>query len=360
MQVSDAELMLVDVLSSRHRQEWEHFLTICQESTFFHTVHSKELLEFGGGDVLYWGLWLDDRLEAIWPTSLLPCFGGTMLRIIRPPAVTQRIDLALFRKMLAYISDAAMKKKALRWSGDMPERSHFLRFASQCGFGIEGSPYWDYIVNTNLEADILWKRLGQSARTAVRRATKQGLEVREAQEPEELSTFFSIYRSTMERRQVANYFPLNSSLIPLLTRMIRREEVKLFTASDGNRMVAGILLLLHKRTALWWLGGSLQDSWKMRPNELLVWHAIEWASKSRFSELDLGWAGMYKTGLDGLQLFKRHLGGQRVNLVHLALPINRTRDLLTTTLVRIGGVMHKRGLIPKHLLALASRNRWFG
>jgi hypothetical protein len=356
LQMSDVQLIAIDILSSKHQQEWERFLSTCRESTFFHTFHSKELLKFGGGHQLYWGLWVNDALEAIWPTSLLPSFGGTVLRIIRPPAATERVGRQLLCKMLTHISESTRKKNALRWSADVPEGSQFVQFASHCGFEIGACPYYSYAVNTGLDTSVLWNRLAGEARTAVRKAGKQGLEVGEPRGPDDLSTFFSIYRSTMERRHLTNYFPLSSSLLPLLSLMIRKQEVKVFTASDRNRIVAGILLLLHKNNALWWIGGSLQDSWKMRPNEMLIWHAIEWASNSGFSELELGWA---PTEMPGLQLFKRHLGAQRVNLVHLTLPINPLRDLLTTALVRTGNEMRRRGIIPRRLLALASRNRWF-
>jgi len=346
-------MFLARALESSDRSEWEHFISGCAESTFFHTPDSVKLIESMGQTPLHWGLWLDGELAVVWPTQLLPGFGGKALRGRWAPAIRGDVDVTLLHHTVSYIIDAT-KKEAFHWSADIREDAPFLELACQCGFERSPSRICTYVVNATLGNDVLWTRLSKKARNAIRNAMRSGLYVKQPQDLEDLTTFLSVYHSTMERLHA-----LDSSedrfLTSTLSFLMRENKAKLFTVHEQERMVGGIILLLHKQDALWWIGGSTPDSWRKRPNELLLWNAIEWASKSGFRELDLGSSPIRRT--HGLHLFKRHLGEQ-VNMIHLHLPLSELRDFLSDALVNVGVRLYESGVIPTPIRRLVLKRGW--
>jgi len=205
------------------------------------------------------------------------------------------------------------------------------------------------------DVDLLWRDLAGQVRTAVRKAKNQGLNVYRATAREEMCDYFDIYQSTMERH---NRKGLSRQFFDLLyDRLVRNQKAMILLVSDRSRVLAGIILLLHNAKAYWWSGASLEDSWKMRPNELLLWHAIEWASKSGMCSLDLGPTPAEPDS--GLNLFKRHFGAQRTDLLRFTRPIRPSRNLIATTLVTNYRSISESQLFPQSLANWLQRRFWF-
>ena len=341
-------MQAVTVLDATNRREWEQLISSCKQSTFFHTFDSATLFRCMGQTPVHWGLWLDGELAVVWPTHLLSAFGGKVLRV-SAPATIEGVDATQLHRLVSHIVDATKKEGAFHWSADIRVDSPFLELAPRCGFESWPSRMCTYVVNTTVGHDLLWKQLASVARTGVRQARKHGLDVKQAQDPEDIRTFISIYHSTMERLHAPDYSN-DESLVSLLSVLIPEGKAKLFTAHDRESMVAGLVLLLHKQTAYWWIGGSTAESWKMRPNELLLWSIMEWASNSGLREFDLGGAPVRRG--HGLHLFKRHLGGQRVDMTHLHLPLNAMKDFLVDSLVSSGIRLYESGLVPRRISSL--------
>ena len=354
-------MVTIDVLTPKHREEWDKFTLASPEATFHHTFDWAETLHVGYGVIpSFWGLWLNSELAAIWPSCLVPAFGGRILfahSTDGAPVVKEGLNPQLLGSMVAHVLETARKQGVLHWSFDVPQKSYFVKFAPRWAFKSAPSPRCTYTLDTTQEPEILWKRLASEVRTAVRKAKKHGLEAKDSQESDDFTAFLSAYQSTMRRRQLTD-FRNPRSLVTLFSGLAHEGKAKLFVATDRNRLVAGVFLLLHKQTAHWWIGGSYPDSWRLRPNELLLWTAIEWASKSGYRHLDLGGTPSRRT--HGLNIFKRHLGAERVELTRLTLPINPLKDILTTKLASTYRMFKERGLIPRSLADMILRgNLWF-
>ena len=356
-------MVTVDILTSKHREEWDRFTSTSPEATFYHTFDWTETLRIGSGVIpSFWGLWHDGELAAIWPSCRVRAFGGNVLSTFAycsngAPLVKEGFDLELLPKMATHVLESVIKRGVLHWSFDVPQDSYFVKVAPRCGFLSALSPRCSYVVDTSDQPEVLWKRLASEARTAVRKAKKLELKVKDSREPEDLQAFFSIYQSTMQRCRLAG-FRDTCSLASLLGDLVDKGRAKLFVTADQNRIVGGIVLLLHSQVAHWWIGGSYPESWRMRPNELLLWTAIEWASKSGYHTLDLGGAPSPQT--HGLNVFKRHLGGKRIELIRLVLPVNNVRHLLASKLVNAYRMCNERGLVPAFLGDLLLKgNLWF-
>jgi len=355
-------MLLVEALTSEHRSEWEQFTSTCPEATFFHTYEWQKMLQLGVRNERpkYWGLWLDDELVAIWPTSVVPAFGGLVLYSLPhsnfgAPIIKEGANIALLHELISPIYKQAKNQGVLHWATDVQKESGLLGNARHWGFDIRPSSKCTFTIDASLGADLIWKRLSNKVRNAVRGARKLEVKVSESRELEGLNDYFQIYKSTMKRH---GRMGLDWQFFVMMhSSLVKDRKARVFLASDHGRVIAGIILLLHRGNAYWWSGASLSESWRMNPNELLLWHALEWASNSGIRSFDLGLTPAEETS--GLNLFKRHLGGERIDLVRLTLPINRVRNLLATGIVNCYRKLNDLGLVPRILIDHLQPRVWF-
>jgi lipid II:glycine glycyltransferase (peptidoglycan interpeptide bridge formation enzyme) len=66
---------------------------------------------------------------------------------------------------------------------------------------------------------------------------------------------------------------------------------------NGDTIVAGDLFLQWKSTWYYKFNASLIDNLACRPNDLLIWEAMQCGNKRGFSSLDLGLSDWDQTGL---------------------------------------------------------------
>jgi len=356
-------MLVTRPLTSKDKSAWDEFASSSQRSTIFHTWDWEEILRLGcpNETPLYWGIWFEDELAAIWPSSIVPAFGGRILRSLPhsntgEPIIKENFDVALFHGLTTHVVRTTKKEALLHWSAEVPADSPAINILpSDCGFRAKPSERCTFTLDTSLNVELLWRGLARDKKRAVKKSTNHGLEIRESDNQTELTEYVEIYRMTMLRH---NRQGLGHEFFNLLHRFLIREgKAKLFLATTHDRIIAGIILLLYGEKAYWWSGASLEGSWRVHPNDLLLWRAIEWATKSGIRSIDLG-----PTPSDpdsGLNVFKRHFGARRVDFVELALPINPLTDWLTTTLVNSYRSFMEHGLVPSTVTEWLQRRFWF-
>ena len=76
--------------------------------------------------------------------------------------------------------------------------------------------------------------------------------------------------------------------------------------------VAASVDLVYKNTIYGWYQGSNREYASCKPNELLLWHVLQWGSDNGYRQFDFGGAG--KPGVEyGVRDFKAKFGGTLVN-----------------------------------------------
>jgi len=351
----------VNVLGPQEREEWDNFISLLPDSTFYDTYEWTEIQRAGAGITPFFlGFWKDNELAAVWPSSIIPAFGGNVLSCYSTtnaaPLAKGAVTLDCLNDIVEYVLSDAKKYDILHWSFNAPRDSYFTNFADKLGFSSAPSSECTWRLDTAFTSDVLWKKLASQARTAIRKAKKSGLEVKISSEPDDMATFlFDIFPSTVERAQGLYGFRHPDSMLPLLIKLENEQKVKLFVAADNRKLVAGALFLLHKQNVHWWIGGSYPESWGLRPNELLMWSVIEWASERGYHTLDLGPAPSDQA--HGLNTFKRHLGAERLELVRFTLPVKRLKDAVCTNLVGAYTKAREWGLVPSLVASRFPRSK---
>ena len=144
---------------------------------------------------------------------------------------------------------------------------------------------------------------------AVNKASKEGVEVRVAEELADVKTWYPLYLKTM-REVVVPPRPLR--LFEAMWRELAPKGLmRLYVAEQNGEMLAGSIVLGFGRTAFYAFNGRLRSALALRPNEALQWEAIHDACRRGFERYDLG---EVTGGNESLAEFKRKWGADEVQM----------------------------------------------
>jgi CelD/BcsL family acetyltransferase involved in cellulose biosynthesis len=153
-------------------------------------------------------------------------------------------------------------------------------------------------------AEELMRRFHARVRRSIRQAERAHLEVRVATSPSDLlDTFFALHVRTRQRLgvpvQPRRFFRL------IWERMIITGLGSVLVAESAGKPVGALVLLHWGSTTVYKFGASDAAMWHLRPNHLLMWHAIRAASEGGYATFDFG---RTDSESEGLRDFKRSWG----------------------------------------------------
>lgn len=170
-----------------------------------------------------------------------------------------------------------------------------------------------------------WAAIDPGARRAVRKAETLGLEVRATAEPSDLRTFFSLHLQVRRKKYGLLAQPFRF-LEAIHDNFLARGDGTLLLAEAEGEAVGGILLLVWGRRAYYKFNASRADGLGARPNDLLMWAAIRWATERGLELLDLG---LSDEDQPGLLRYKRKYATQERAIAFLARPASRAAPAAT-------------------------------
>lgn len=143
------------------------------------------------------------------------------------------------------------------------------------------------VVDLNHDSDSLWMSFKQKVRKNVKKARQNNVVITRDETGVRLKEFLSLYYQTMQRRSAAQnyYFPvsffeqLNCDLKGMYTY---------FHASHDGRLISSELALFSRNRVYSFLGGTSNDDFNLRSNDLLKYEIINWAKDRGKSKFILG------------------------------------------------------------------------
>jgi lipid II:glycine glycyltransferase (peptidoglycan interpeptide bridge formation enzyme) len=136
-------------------------------------------------------------------------------------------------------------------------------------------------------------------RKNVNRARRTGLSV-VADDGERLNEFLEVYRHTMDRRDASTrYYFLRDYFERLATNLAG--QFKYFHVLHERRVISTELVLVSADSVYSFLGGTREEAFEHRPNDLLKVSIIEWAREQGKQHFVLG--GGYREN-DGIFRYK--------------------------------------------------------
>lgn len=128
------------------------------------------------------------------------------------------------------------------------------------------------IIDLNKSLDEIWSQdIHSKRRNMIRKAEKEGLEVREMRTEGDLSDFYSLYAEATRR------FSNNPLTIDFFKHMFfdfQHVELNLFSAYQENKQLASVGIISDKNYSIYWLGSNDLYAKNRGQGELLQWHAI--------------------------------------------------------------------------------------
>ena len=167
------------------------------------------------------------------------------------------------------------------------------------------------IIDLKKDLDEIWKNMGnKSCRYFIKRAAREGIEVRKNTEQ---NTFMALYSDFTKEKNFHSIIVGKDAL---------KKYATFFTAFYDSELLAGIILVEDSKNARWLLGGSKRlEADKKKSvliscaNRLLIWEAIKYAKEKGLEAFDFGgyYLGTDKDNpLHKINQFKRQFGGALV------------------------------------------------
>lgn len=287
------------------RREWESaWLNWPDREVFAHPAYAE--LYCGDGDSAVCAAWRSASVNVLYPLIVrqIPSRAVNSVDLITPygyggpfvwggEAGRQAVDCDFWEEYTSW----ARRQEAV---------SEFVRFSlfadelleSYPGVRSECTP--NVVRSLDLEEDALWRSFEHKVRKNVKRAHNTGVQVFRDESNEHFSEFLRIYGTTMQRRNAnaAYYFPV--TFFEAIHKHLRG-SFQYFYACVGDRIVSAELILVSQNSIYSFLGGTDEEWFHRRPNDLLKFEIMRWAAAAGKKAFVLG--GGYQPG-DGIFRYK--------------------------------------------------------
>jgi len=158
-----------------------------------------------------------------------------------------------------------------------------------------GRARWHAIDLTRTPEDV-WNGIASSARRSIRKARDEGVEVRTGESIHDLRAFFELHLGVRKHkyRLLAQPWPFFEHL---WKHLLSQGHGRLLLAVRSGQVLGGVLFLEWGRTLYYKFNASQPDLLGVRPNDLVIWEAIEHGLANGFERLDFGLTDWDQEGL---------------------------------------------------------------
>lgn len=147
----------------------------------------------------------------------------------------------------------------------------------------------------------IWNNIISKNRNMIRKAEKNGIEIRHGKGIDLFRDFKRIYNSTMEKDDAEKYYFFEDAFYESIHRDLYDNYEMFYAVKDGEIIAMSIMLFANKQMH-YHLSGSLQEYRNLAPSNLLLYKAALWGCQQGFKTFHLG--GGVGSGEDGLYKFK--------------------------------------------------------
>jgi CelD/BcsL family acetyltransferase involved in cellulose biosynthesis len=163
------------------------------------------------------------------------------------------------------------------------------------------------------DLDTIWAGLNSSARRAVRKAENHGVVIRAATDLAELRAFFELHLRIRKYkyRLLAQPYAFFQNL---WDEFVTEGRGALMIAIHEERLVGGVFFLEWKDTLYYKFNASDVAFVSVRPNDLIIWKAVQAAKANGMTRLDFG---LSDWGEEGLVRYKRKYASDEKTITYL-------------------------------------------
>ena len=149
--------------------------------------------------------------------------------------------------------------------------------------------------------EVIWDNIISKNRNMIRKAEKNGVEIRHGKEPSLYRDFQRIYNATMDKDHAEKYYYFEEGFYDSISNDLCNNH-ELFYAVYQDQIIAMSIMLFANKQMHYHLSGSLIEYRNLAPSNLLLYKAALWGYEQGFKTFHLG--GGVGSGEDNLYRFK--------------------------------------------------------
>lgn len=314
-------MIKVELLQEKDCLQYSKFLKNIDNSTIYHSLEWKEVLKSSYHFDPFYLIARDenDDIRAILPLFYIKNFSGS------------RLDSLPFSIYGGVLGDKEYVKPLIKQAFE-------LKKEMKCDYIIFKQPPHDYRnmfedsgmgkderwLNQYLrikDPNVLWKEIKKSNRNIIRKGIKNNIKVERATNESDLEELYTLELITRKRQGVPT--PPINHFKNMWRIMYPKGYLEVFTARYQGRAIASALLLIFNKKVIYAIGASETESMKLRPNNLLLWKAIEWSYTEKYEYFDLGGT---PRDLNGLIFFKSSFNTANIPYSYYYLPPEKASE----------------------------------
>lgn len=271
--------------------EWDQNASHFSEASFFHSsAWARVLIETYGFTPLY----LTAQEPGFSPSMLPMMESRSWLKGTRGIALPFTDECAWLRPeaaplapLIEHLQQLARNRNWRSWEirgGPAPSPSAFCSLQ-----------FWRHTLKLDRDPMANFARVESSVRRAIRKADQSSLSVEISSSPESARAFYDLLRLTRRRHGLP---PQPISFFQNIQRHVLSLGLgSIVLAKLNHQAVAGALFVRSGKKAIFKFGASDERHQQHRPNNLVMWRAIEWLANSGCTSLDFGRTSLANTGL---------------------------------------------------------------
>jgi hypothetical protein len=149
--------------------------------------------------------------------------------------------------------------------------------------------------------EVIWNNIISKNRNMIRKAEKNGIEIKHGKDLELFKDFKRIYNTTMEKDHAEEYYFFGDAFYESIHHDLHDNYEMFYAVLDGQ-IIAMSIMLYANRQMHYHLSGSMMEYRNLAPSNLLLYKAALWGCEQGFRTFHLG--GGVGSGEDNLYKFK--------------------------------------------------------
>ena len=149
--------------------------------------------------------------------------------------------------------------------------------------------------------EVIWENIISKNRNMIRKAEKNGIEIRHGRDLELFKDFRRIYNATMDKDNAEEYYYFEDKFYESIHNDLH-DNYEMFYAVLNGEIIAMSIMLYGNRQMHYHLSGSMIEYRNLAPSNLLLYKAALWGCEQGFKTFHLG--GGVGSGEDNLYKFK--------------------------------------------------------
>jgi hypothetical protein len=178
--------------------------------------------------------------------------------------------------------------------------------------------YYRHILKLSPDVDVLYSQLKGSTKRNIKKASREGVSVYQSNSLDAVKMFYRLHCMTRKKNGVPPqpfYF-----FERINDHIISRGHGQVLLAAHQGKTIAGAIFLHFGNEAIYKFGASDSSYLHLRPNDLVMWEAIQWYCRSGYTRFCFG-----RTDADdaGLRQFKNGWGAEETVIRYFTYDIRR-------------------------------------